>query len=185
MVGTQENLLFRREQDFERERRNQPIGACLPLSLSIFFLFFCSKIPLSYLFFLLFLFLNTCSVFPGFEIPNPLILLFPNTWQRTPFIVPVVTGFYYFGPQQSLSGLGVFADHHWSICVPLPIARQRKTILFVCLPWHPFLLWSGCILSPYPSWHAPSGSNSVLLLFGGMSSQQHTSPKRAWAGTLK
>ena len=112
MVGTQENLLFRREQDFERERRNQPIGACLPLSLSIFSLFFCSKIPLSYLFFLLFLFLNTCSVFPGFEIPNPLILLFPNTWQRTPFIVPVVTGFYYFGPQQSLSGLGVFADHH-------------------------------------------------------------------------
>ena len=50
MVGTQENLLFRREQNFERERGNQPIGACLPLSFSIFFLLFSSKIPLSYLF---------------------------------------------------------------------------------------------------------------------------------------
>ena len=30
MVGTQENpFVFDREQDFERERGNQPIGACL------------------------------------------------------------------------------------------------------------------------------------------------------------
>ena len=50
MVGAQENLLFRKEQDFERERGNQLISACLPLSLSIFFLLFSSKIPLSYLF---------------------------------------------------------------------------------------------------------------------------------------
>ena len=104
---------------------------------------------------------------------------------RPPFIVSAMTGFYYFGPQQPLSGLGVLADYHQSVCVPLPIAKQRKTILFVCLLWHPFLLWSRCLLSPYPSWHAPSGSNSALLVLGGMPSQQDTSPKRAQAGTSK
>ena len=107
------------------------------------------------------------------------------TRQMPPFIVPVVIGFYYFGPQQPLSGLGVLANHYWFVCVPLPIARQRKTILFVCLPWHPLLLWYGCLLSPYPLWHAPSGSNTALLLLGGMSSQQDTSPKRAHARTSK
>ena len=107
------------------------------------------------------------------------------TRQMPPFIVPVVTGFYYFGLQQPLSGLGVLANHHQFVCVPLPIARQRKTILFVCLPWHPLLLWYGCLLSPYPSWHASSGSNTALLLLGGMSSQQDTSPKRAHARTSK
>ena len=70
--------------------------------------------------------------------------------------------------------MSILADHHWSICVPLPIARQKKTILFVCLPWHPFLLWSGCLLSSYPSWHAPSSSNSALLLLGGISSPHDT-----------
>ena len=39
MVGAQENLLFRKEQDFERERGNQLIGACLPLSVFILFVF--------------------------------------------------------------------------------------------------------------------------------------------------
>ena len=32
-------------------------------------------------------------------------------------------------------------------------------------------------LSSYPSWHAPSGSNSSLLFLDGMSSQQDISPK--------
>ena len=44
--------------------------------------------------------------------------------------------------------------------MPPPIVRQKKTILFVCLPWHLFLLRYGCLLSSYPSWHAPSGSSS-------------------------
>ena len=30
--------------------------------------------------------------------------------------------------------MGVPADYHWSVCVPLPIARQKTAILFVCLP---------------------------------------------------
>ena len=113
-----------REQDFERERGNKPISASLPLSLSIFFFFFSSKIPPFLSFFSLFLFLNTCFLFLGFEIPNPLMLVsFSCTWQRAPFILPTVTRFYYFGPQQPLSGLSVLANHHWSVCVPLPIAR--------------------------------------------------------------
>ena len=46
--------------------------------------------------------------------------------------MPAVTEFYYFGPQQPLSDLGVLADHHWSICVPLPIADKGKLFcLFV------------------------------------------------------
>ena len=67
------------EQDFEKEGENQPIGVCLPLSLSIFFFFFSSKIPLSYLFPHCFLFLNTCFLFPSFEIPNPLMLVSPSS----------------------------------------------------------------------------------------------------------
>ena len=64
-----------------------------------------------------------------------------------------------------------------------PHHQTKKTILFVCLSWHSYLLWYGCSLSPYPSWHAPSGSNSSLLLLDGMSSQQNIFPKKAWAGT--
>ena len=172
MAGAQKNLLFHREQDFERERGNQPIGVCLPLSLSILFLFFSFEIPLSYLFSHYFFFLILVFYFLVSKFLLPWCLSPPpHARQRTPFIVPVVTGFYYFDPQQPLSCLGVIADHHWSVCVPFPIARQMKIILFVCLSWHPFLLWSECLLSPYPSWHAPNGSNSALLLLGGMSSQ--------------
>ena len=64
-----------------------------------------------------------------------------------------------------MSGLGVSADHHWPVCVSLTITKQKKTILFVCLLWHPFLLWCGCLLSPYLSWHTSSGSSSVLPLW--------------------
>ena len=63
--------------------------------------------------------------------------------------------------------------------------QTKENYLFVCLPWHPFLLWSRCLQSHYPSWHAPSGSNTALLLLGGMSSQQDTSPKRAQPRTSK
>ena len=143
---TREPFVSGKEQDFERERErgNQPIGECLPLSLSIFFFFFSSKILLSYLFshcffllILVFYFLVLKFLIPCCLSPPPLTC----TRQKAPFIVLAVIGFYYFGSQQSLSSLSVLADHHWSVCVPLPIARQGKTVLFFCLLWHPFLLW--------------------------------------------
>ena len=187
MVGAQENLCFRqRARLWEGERESTYL--CMPAALSLYlFLFSSSKIPLSYLFsycFFFFLILVFISLFSNSQSPNAMSLSL-CTRQRAPFIVPVVTGFYYFGPQQPFSGLGVLANHHWFVCVPFLIARQRKIILFVCLLWHPFLLWSGCLLSPYTSWHAPRGSNSALLLLGGLSSQQDTSPKRARVETSK
>ena len=64
-----------------------------------------------------------------------------------------------------------------------PCHQTKKTILFVCLSWHSYLLRCGCSLSFYPSWHTLSGPNLSLLPLGGMSSQEDISPKRAWAGT--
>ena len=62
-----------------------------------------------------------------------------------------------------MSGLGVLTDHH--ICVPLSITRQRGLFCLLVCRGTPFLLWCGCLLSPYPSWHAPSGP-AQLYLFG-------------------
>ena len=152
MVSTQENPLFLAESKTLRGREgiNLLVHVCCSHSLSFSFSSLL-KFPFLIFFFSLFLFLNTCFLFLGFEIPNPLMLVSsPCTWQRAPFIMSAVTGFYYFGPQQPLSSLGVLANHYWFVCVPFPIARQKKTILFVCLSWHPFLLWSECFLSPYP-----------------------------------
>ena len=153
MVGAQENPLFPAESKTlkGREGINLLVHAFRSHSLSFSFSSLL-KFPFSYLFFLPFLFLNTHFPFLGFQIPNTIMLvLSPMFMAMAHFIVPAVTRFYYFGPQQPLLGLGVLADHHWSVSVPFPIARQKKTILFVCLPWHPFLLWSGCLLFPYPS----------------------------------
>ena len=106
------------------------MSAALTLYL---FPFFSSKIPLSYLFFLLLLFLNTFFLFPYFQIPNTVVPP-PPIHGKGPFIVPVVTKFYYFGPQQPLSGLGVLADHHWFVCMPLLSLDKKKKLfyLFVC-----------------------------------------------------
>ena len=54
--------------------------------------------------------------------------------------------------------------------MPLPITRQRK--LFCLLVCRGTLSCYGVgALSPYPLWHAPSGSNPALLFLGGISSQ--------------
>ena len=130
-----------------REGINLLVHVCRSNSLSFSLLLF-----LIFPFFLSFFFLSySLFLFPGFQVSNAVVFFVVLVHNKGLFIVLAVTRFYYFGPQQPLFGLDVLADHHWSICVPLPIARQRKTILFVCLPWHPFLLWSGCLLSPYPS----------------------------------
>ena len=62
--------------------------------------------------------------------------------------------------------------------------QTRKSILFVCLPWHPFLLRSGFFLSPYPSWHAPSGSNSTCLIWV-VSHRSRTPPQKSLSWNLK
>ena len=76
--------------------------------------------------------------------------------------------------------------HHYLpvLAMSHPITRQR--VLF-CLFAHrgiPILIRVG-ILSHYPSWHAPSDSNSSFPLLDGMSSQQDISPKKFWVGTPK
>ena len=52
----------------------------------------------------------------------------------------------------------------------IPHYQTKKNILFVCLPWHSYLLQYGCSLSLHPLWHRLSGSNSSLLLLNGISS---------------
>ena len=174
--------VWQRARLWEGER--ELIYWCMPAALTLYlFLSFSSNISLSYLFSFFLFFLILVFYFLFFKFLYRGACVVPCTQQWPLFIVYVVTRFYYFSLQPPLSGLGVLADHHWFVCVPLPITRQRKIILLVCLPWHPSLLWCGCLLSPFPFWHVPSGSNSALLLLGGMSSQQDTSAKRAWART--
>ena len=127
------------------------IYRCMPIFLILTISFFLLTL-FSLLFLLSFLFPSPSSVPPPF-----------CSQQDPPFIVSDVTRFYCFNPQLPLSGLGVLADHHCSICVSSSHRQTRKCILFASLPWHPFLPRSGLFLSPYPSWHAPNGSNSVCL----------------------
>ena len=50
------------------------------------------------------------------------------------------------------------------LATPLPITRQRR--LFCLLAHRGILIHHGVgVLSSYPSWHAPSGSSSSLLLW--------------------
>ena len=58
-----------------------------------------------------------------------------------------------------MSGLGILADHH--ICVPLPITKQRGLFCLLVCRSTPFLLRCGCLFSPYPLWHAPSGPTQL------------------------
>ena len=64
-----------------------------------------------------------------------------------------------------MSGLGVLIDHHCSVCVPPSITRQKRVFCLLGCRGTPFLLRSGFFLSHYPSWHAPSGSNSACLFW--------------------
>ena len=133
---------FDREQDFVRERGNQSIDACLPF---IYFLSGC---------FLFFLFLTLISfLFPGisFRIPIsqlwfPLLLYFLFT-ARFSFYSTCRDRILLFYP---------LISSFWSGCTgrpPLvrlcatPHHQTKKGILFVCLPWHPFLLRYGFFLS--------------------------------------
>ena len=83
-----------------------------------------------------------------------------------------------------MSGLGVLADHHCSVCVPLPITRQRRIFCLLGCRGTLFLLWSGFFLSPYLSWHAPNGSNSAYL-FWIISQPSRTPPRKSLSRNLK
>ena len=78
--------------------------------------------------------------------------------------------------------MGVLADHH--ICVPLPITRQRGLFCLLVCCGTPSYYGVGAF-----SLLIPHGMHLVAQLnfshFGGLSSQQDTSPKRALAGTSK
>ena len=58
-----------------------------------------------------------------------------------------------------------------------PSTSQRRLFcLFACCSFSTH--YNVCVLFLYSLWHAPSGSNSSLLLLGGMSSQQDISPQK-------
>ena len=90
------------------------------LSFLFFFLVFYFVIPLRWL---LLWYLHHFLFFSPF-----------CTRQRPPFITPVVARFYCFSPLLPLSGLGVLVDHHQTVCVPLPITKQKG--LFCLLVYH-------------------------------------------------
>ena len=100
---------------------------------------------------------------------------------RTLYILPIMTDFLPFWPLIAFFWMWVVetrppivchlpSHHHLPMLpMPLPITRQRK--LF-CLLVHRGILihHSVGILSYYPSWHTPSGSNSSFLFLDDMSS---------------
>ena len=47
--------------------------------------------------------------------------------------------------------------------MPLPITRQKGLFCLLVCRGTPFMLRCGCLLSPYPSWHAPSGLDQLCL----------------------
>ena len=83
-----------------------------------------------------------------------------------------------------MSGLGVLVNHHCSVCVSSPITRQRRVFCLLGYRGTPFLLWSGFFLSPYPSWHASSGSNSTCL-FLVVNHSSRTPPQKSLSQNLK
>ena len=100
---------------------------------------------------------------------------------RALYILPTMTFFTILAFNYFCLDLGVLPNHllvcqllgHHHllvVAVPPPITRQRK--LFYLLVHRGILIHNSVgILSCYPSWHAPSVSNSSFPLLGGMSSQ--------------
>ena len=156
---------------------------CMSTVLNSLF-FFSSRYFLLFFSFVLFPFLQCLLlviVFPRNsyyrDFPPP-----PSAQQGVPYIEPAVISIYCFSLWLSLSGVGVLADHllvvscsatttylYWLCYSPLPNKEGYFVCLFVCRGFSTH--YSVCALSLYPSLHAPSGSNSSLLLLCGMSSQ--------------
>ena len=111
---------------------------CMPAELTLFFFFsfsfflcfhFFSSLYFLF-FFLVFYFMISLRWLLLWFLPFFLLLFLPLcAWQGPPFIAPAMVGFYCFSPS-----LSVLADHHWTVCVPFPITRQRR--LFCLLVSH-------------------------------------------------
>ena len=69
------------------------------------------------------------------------------------------------------------------MCCP-PIARQERVFCLLVCRGTIFLLRSGLFLSPYPSWHAPNGSNSACL-FWVLSHPNRTPPRKSLSRNLQ
>ena len=143
--------------------------------LSIFYPFFLI-LPFFSFHFLFSICLFCCDFLPEITITP----LFSLCVARVLYIMPTVTGFYHLAfnyPCLVWMYLSTTTDSSM-LAVPLPITRQgRLSCLFVYRGTLTY--YSVDSLSLYPSWYAPSGSNSSLLLLGGMSSQLDISPKRS------
>ena len=175
-----------------RERGDQAIGACLSFQTLCFCFFF--FLVTSYFFFcfvLLPFLLNAyfwTMVFPRnsyyYDFSNPPFQCTARgplyrTCRDWYLLFQPLTAFVWCGcPCRPLTSRQLFNYHHLLVLAVLPpFARQRRLFcLFACRGFSTH--YSVCAFSLYPSWHAPSGSNSSLLLLGGMSSQQDISPKR-------
>ena len=156
MVGAQMNpfCFWQRAGFWEGER--EMTYWCMPTELTLcFFFFFLSLFPfffsyLSFLFFFLVFY---------FVIPLRWLLL----WLLPSFFFPSLLHTTRASFYSSCRGwillfypLTIFV-WFWCTCRPpldhlfaTPHHQTKMTILFVSLPWHPFLLRCGCLLSSYP-----------------------------------
>ena len=186
------NLLsFIESKAIKGERRST--YQCMPAVLnSLFFFFFFSRYFLLFFFFCFTSFPSQCLLLGyGFSQKFLLLQFFQSFIQyiaRGPLyracrdqylLFQPLTAFIWCGcPYRPLTGRQLFNHHHLPVLVvSLPSARQRRLFcLFACRGFS--TCYSVCALSLYLSWYAPSGSNSSLLLLGGMSSQQDISSKK-------
>ena len=112
--------------------------------------------------------------------------LFVHGWG--PFYTACLVRFLLFYPLTAFVLMWVSFPDHPLVCqlpshhqlpvlaMPHPIPTQRVFFCFLVHCGIPIRIKVG-ILSHYPSWHAPSDSNSSFPFLGGMSSQQNISPE--------
>ena len=130
----------------------------MPAELTLrFFFFFLSLFPFFLLSFLSFLF--PCFLFcdsSQMVVTVVLALFLPLRTARAPFYSACHGRILLFQPLTTFVWSGcTFRPPLDRLCAT-PHHQTKRTILFISLSWHPFLLRCGCLLSPYLSWHAPN-----------------------------
>ena len=136
---TKELFVSDREQDFERERGNQPIGACLPLSLYLF-LSSSANIPLPYPFSFFLFFLILVFYF--------LVFKFLILW-CFPCPLYMARAFFYSAYRDQVLLFYSLTTFVWSGCTCRPTLvhlratphHQTKENYFVCLS----------VVAPFPA----------------------------------